>query len=129
MPPSSDGSDLNRRVLIVDDEVKLSRFVSMCLERAGYSTSTCCSVDEARQLLVTEKWSLVVTDLVMPQETGFDLLQWIEANFPELPAVVLTAYSTPSVVNQVKQAHAAAMLKKPFSLEELYRTVSLALAA
>ena len=118
-----------QNVLIVDDEARISRFVSMCLDRAGYTSSTCHSVDEARTLLQSEKWSLVMTDLVMPQETGFDLLQWIDENYPELPVIVLTAHSTPAVTKQVKLTRAAAMLKKPFSLQELYNTVSLAMAA
>jgi DNA-binding NtrC family response regulator len=118
-----------QNILIVDDEVRLSRFVSMCLDRAGYTTFTCQSVDEARERLQTAKWSLVLTDLVMPHETGFDLLRWIGENYPQLPVIVLTAHSTPAVVNQIKQTRAAALLKKPFSLEELYTTVSLAMVA
>ncbi len=69
-----------------------------------------------------------MTDLVMPNETGFDLLHWIDENCPEVPVIVLTAHSTPAVVKQVAQARAAAMLKKPFSLEDLYTTVSAAVA-
>ena len=116
-------------VLIVDDEERLSRFVGMCLNRVGYEVTTCASVNEARALLPTEKWSLVLTDLVMPDETGFDLLHWVGENCPEIPVVVLTAYSTPAVVKQVHRSRAAAMLKKPFSLEDLYKTVSAAVVA
>ena len=116
-------------ILIVDNEERLSRFISVCLSRVGYRATTCGSVDEARALLPKENWSLVLTDLVMPDETGFDLLLWIGENYPEIPVIVLTAYSTPAVVKQVTQSRAAAMLKKPFSLEELYKTVSAAVAA
>ncbi|RLT45109.1 MAG: response regulator [Chloroflexi bacterium] len=129
MIPSLDPAAAKRNVLIVDDEERLSRFVSICLNRVGYHTTTCRSVDEARELLPTERWSLVMTDLVMPDETGFDLLRWIGENCPEVPVIVLTAHSTPAVVKQVAQARAAALLKKPFSLEELYKTVSDTLAA
>ncbi len=81
MTTSPDSSNVEKNILIVDDEARIGRFVSMYLDRVGYNTSTCQSVDEARRLLQSKKWSLVLTDLVMPQETGFDLLQWISENF------------------------------------------------
>ncbi|MBI3958532.1 MAG: response regulator [Chloroflexi bacterium] len=129
MTPSANSAQEKHNVLIVDDEERLSRFVGMCLNRAGYETTTCRSVDEARALLSAEKWSLVLTDLVMPNETGFDLLRWIDDNRLEIPVVILTAHSTPAVVKQVAQTNAAAMLRKPFSLDNLYKTVSSAMAA
>lgn len=127
MATSPDSSNPEKNILIVDDEARIGRFVSMYLERVGYTTSTCQSVDEARKLLQSKKWSLVLTDLVMPQETGFDLLQWISENYPDIPVVVLTAHSSPTVVDQVNQTQAAAIISKPFSLGELYKTISLAM--
>lgn len=127
MATSPDSSNPEKNILIVDDEARIGRFVSMYLDRVGYTTSTCQSVDEARKLLQSKKWSLVLTDLVMPQETGFDLLQWISENYPDIPVVVLTAHSSPTVVDQVNQAQAAAIISKPFSLGELYKTISLAM--
>jgi len=129
MKYSVDPTNAKHNVLIVDDEERLSRFVSMCLSRVGYQTTTCRSVDEARDLLPAENWSLVMTDLVMPNETGFDLMEWIDEHCPQVPVIVLTAHSTPAIVKQVAQAHAAAILKKPFSLEDLYKTVSSTMAA
>ena len=127
MTTSPDASNAEKNILIVDDEARIGRFVSMYLDRVGYKTSTCQSVDEARKLLQSQKWSLVLTDLVMPQETGFDLLQWISDNYPDVPVVVLTAHSSPRVVAQVNQTQAAAIINKPFSLGELYKTISLAM--
>lgn len=127
MPTVVDSSIAEKSILIVDDEARIGRFVSMYLERIGYTTSTCQSVDEARGLLQSKKWSLVLTDLVMPHETGFDLLQWINENYPELPVIVLTAHSSRTVVDQINRTRAAAILNKPFSLAELYTTISLAL--
>lgn len=111
-------------VLIVDDEERLSRFVSMCLGRIGYEPTFCGSVREAQNLLNRDVFSLVVTDLVMPEANGFDLLEWMAENCPDIPIVVLTAYSTPGIVRQVAQSRASAMLKKPFSIQDLYSTVA-----
>lgn len=128
MTLSVETSNTMQNVLIVDDEVRLSRFVSMYLSRVGFHTTTCRSVDEARALLSSKHWSLVLTDLVMANETGFDLLRWMDEHCPEVPVIVLTAHSSPAVAKQVAQANATALLKKPFSLEELYTTVSSAIA-
>jgi len=129
MTPLTDLRNAKQHVLIVDDEERLSRFISMCLNRVGYETVTCPSVEKARMLLTTRSWSLVMTDLVMPNETGFDLLHWIDEYHPETPVVVITAHSTPAIVEQVTQARAAAMLMKPFLLQELYEVVSSAMVA
>ncbi|RME63248.1 MAG: response regulator [Caldilineae bacterium] len=116
------------RILIVDDEEKLSRFVSMCLSRIGYETTTCTSAGEARRRLEDEDWTLVLTDLMMPDETGFQLIAWLQEHRPQLPVVVITAHSTQSIQGQVAQARVAGFLNKPFTLKDLYATVEKALA-
>lgn len=115
--------DAAQRILIVDDEEKLSRFMSICLTRAGFETTTCSSATCAREHLESEDWSLVLTDLMMPNETGFDLLQWIQQHRPNLPVIVVTAHSTRSVQQQVAHTVAAELITKPFSLRQLYEAV------
>ena len=53
--------------LVVDDEEKLGRFVCMLLKQAGYHAATCQSVEDARRLLTSGQWHLVITDIVIPR--------------------------------------------------------------
>ena len=96
----------------------------MVLQHAGYQTEICKSVSEARQVLShQENWGLVLTDLVMPHENGFELVYWLSQNCPELPVVIMTAYSSKSI--EVKALHMGVsdVLMKPFTLDLLRKTV------
>ena len=113
-----------KRILVVDDEEKLGRFVSMLLRRSGtYEVVTCNSVAEARALLESERWSLVITDIVMPHETGLQLVQWLTDHYPDLPCVVMTAHSNRIVDQQAVQLGAAEVIHKPFALDALQQLV------
>jgi len=111
-------------VLIVDDEEKLGRFISMLLNRVGYHTHACRSVAEARLLITRQAWDLIITDIVMPQENGFELVQWIAQHHPDLPVIVMTAHSTDAVETQAVKLGVTAILHKPFTIDGLSRTIS-----
>lgn len=114
-------SELN--VLIVDDEEKLGRFICMLLKRSGYRPISCRSVAEARNLLMNRRWAMVLTDIVMPKENGFELVRWIGQKFPSLPVIVMTAHSTEAIEIQASRLGVAAILHKPFSIDGLRQTV------
>lgn len=116
--------DAGMRVLVVDDEEKLGRFVCMLLNRVGYYTQPCKSVAEARQLLQNREWHLVITDIVMPQEGGFALVRWVAENIPQLPVIVMTAHSTDAVENQATKLGVSAILHKPFTMDGLRQVVA-----
>jgi len=119
-----------KKILIVDDEEKLGRFVSMLLQRSGnYHVVTCNSVAEARTLLESSMWSLVITDIVMPNETGLQLVQWVREHYPDLPCVVMTAHSNRIVDQQAVQLGAVEIIHKPFSLDALQQLVDKFVAA
>lgn len=111
-------------VLVVDDEEKLGRFICMLLKRSGYNPLACRSVAEARNLLSHRSWSMVLTDIVMPKENGFELVQWIGQNYPAIPVIVMTAHSTDAVESQATSLGVAAILHKPFSIDGLRQTVA-----
>jgi DNA-binding NtrC family response regulator len=116
-----------RRIIVVDDEEKLSRFVRICLERDGFLVVTTETVAEAQPLIQEQQWDLVITDLIMPIDSGFSLLQWLSTIAPKLPVIVMTAHSSDLVHHQAIQLGAVDVLYKPFSLDELRNTVRKAL--
>jgi DNA-binding NtrC family response regulator len=120
-------SSPQRRILVVDDEEKLSRFVKICLERDGFFVTTSETVGGAQPLIEDEPWDLVITDLIMPMDSGFSLIQWLKESKPHLPVVVMTAHSSDLVYNQAIQQGAVDVLYKPFSLDNLRQTIHKAL--
>ncbi len=119
----NEGSASKLNVLIVDDEEKLGRFICMLLKRSGYRPIACRSVAEARNLLVKRQWAMVLTDIVMPKENGFELVQWIGQELPHLPVIVMTAHSTEAIEMQASRLGVAAILHKPFSIDGLRQAV------
>ena len=109
--------------LVVDDEEKLGRFVCMLLKQVGYQAVTCQSIEDARRLLTSGQWHLVITDIVIPRENGFDLMRWVKAHYPTLPVIAMTAHSTEAVMVQMNQYGFAAVLHKPFSVDQFYSVV------
>jgi len=114
---------LTVRVLVVDDEEKLARFVCVLLKQMGYQATPCRNVGEARRLLLSGPWHLVITDLVIPYENGFDLMRWVQSHYPTLPVVAMTAHSTEAVSQQMNRFGFTAILHKPFSIENFQQVI------
>lgn len=128
---SHEGGDLSQpeiqqklRVLVVDDEDKVGRFICMLLNRSGYETHSCRSAAEARTLIDGQQWNLVLTDVVMPKENGFELVRWVGENHSALPIMVMTAHTSDSVQNQSLKLGVASVLHKPFTIDGLRQAVA-----
>lgn len=118
-----DENQTDIRVLVVDDEEKLGRYICMLLDQMGYKATPCLRIDEARRLLTLNAWHLVITDIVLPGENGFDLVRWIKQNQPDLPVVAMTAHATEAVNYQLGKLGFATILHKPFSTEHFQRVL------
>ena len=115
------------RIVIVDDEERMTGVVAMALERAGYECETCASGEAALAALQTRDADLVVTDWKMPQMDGIELLRRLHARQPRLPVVLLTAHgSVPSAVAAMREG-AFDYVTKPFDNDELRAIVARAL--
>jgi len=118
-----DSPSPQHHVLIVDDEEKLGRFVSIVLKQIGYMPVNCQSVAEAHKQIDARRWSLVITDIVMPRESGFDLMRWIVRQHPQLPVIAMTAHSTEAIENQLPKLGFVDVVYKPFTVDTLRQVV------
>lgn len=119
------------RVLLVEDDASLRRFVSMALEDLDIELVVCVSVAAALEHLRQGPFCLVLTDLMLPGESGFDLLARLRQE-PALKgparAVVLSAGLTPAVRQQLADADVWRLLSKPVSVGALLACVEDAIA-
>ena len=117
-----------KKVLIVDDEPDLLFSVE-----AGFANNphvqlmTADNGMEALDLLENNVIDLVVTDLRMPQMDGIELLAAMSRSFPEIPSIVMTAFGTSKMEQQLKKAGALHLLEKPLDIETLEHAVTTAL--
>ena len=116
-----------KSVLVVDDEPSVRELVAVSLEAREYKVLPAASVAEARAILQSHTdISLVITDLKMPVEDGFVLLEFLRNNlrFHHIPAVVFTSCSDLRFVRRAVELGAQAYLAKPFTAEALVDRVT-----
>ncbi len=112
------------KVLIVDDEPNIRRILQASLERSGYAASAAENGEDALAKLDSNRFDLVITDVMMPGMTGVELLNQIKSRWPELPVLIMTAYGTiPQAVEAIK-AGAGDYIPKPFDLEQMKKAVA-----
>lgn len=111
------------RVLVVDDVPDTLELIQRNLSSEGYGVFTAGGVVEAIKLLESAAVDLVITDMKMPEVSGFDLIRHVRENFPDTEMMMITGYpSVPDAVKAVKTG-AEEYLPKPFTDEELLSTV------
>jgi DNA-binding NtrC family response regulator len=100
-------------ILIIDDEVNLRRTLGLILQREGYRVTMAANVQEARQCLQADSFSLVFLDLKMPDANGLTLLPELREQYPHLPVLVLTAHDKLDAALEAIQGGAREYLLKP----------------
>jgi len=120
---------LGGRVLVVDDDAAIRTVVREALRRAGYVVETAASVAEQRRLFASFNPQVLVTDVVLPDGNGLDVIPEVLEKNPGLPIIVLSAQNTFTTALRATEQGAFDYLPKPFDLGELTRAVADALAA
>ncbi len=106
-------------VLVVDDDVALCETLEIGLRKRGYDTRACAAAAEALQLLQTDDFDVVVTDLNMKGTNGLELCTRIAENHRELPVIVLTAFGSYDTAVAAIRAGAYDFISKPVQLDVL----------
>ncbi|RZT95067.1 sigma-54-dependent transcriptional regulator [Rivibacter subsaxonicus] len=114
-------------LLVVDDEPDLRTLYELTLLREGYDIETAGSVEDAWQLLAGRTYSAVITDMRLPDGTGLELLQRIEAAGRREKTIVITAYGSADNAVEALKAGAYDYLTKPVDLKQFRSVVASAL--
>ncbi|MFP6699684.1 MAG: nitrogen regulation protein NR(I) [Alphaproteobacteria bacterium] len=116
-------------ILIADDDAAIRTVLDQALGRAGYEVRVTANAATLWRWIGDGQGDLVITDVVMPDENGLDLLPRIKKLRPDMPVIVMSAQST--ILTAIKAAERGAheYLPKPFDLKELVNVVQRALAS
>ncbi len=115
------------RILIVDDEEVLRDVLDAVLRREGFDIVAAASGEEALSVLDSDEIDLVILDVMLPGISGIDTLRAIRISNPNLPVIVITAFSSiDGAIDAMKQG-AFHYIPKPFKNEEVVLTVNKAL--
>ena len=115
------------RVLIVDDDRSTCELLHEFLTQRGFAISTRSNGDEGFELLGREQFDAVLTDLNLPGMSGVALCERIRANWPDLPAIVITAFGSLDTAVAAIRAGAYDFITKPFQMESLLLTMDRAI--
>ena len=116
-------------VLIADDDRSIRTVLTQALGRSGYQVRSTSNASTLWRWVEEGEGDLVITDVVMPDENGLDLIPRIRRVRPDLRVVVMSAQSTLLTAVKAAQRGAFEYLPKPFDLQELLAVVGRALAA
>ncbi len=115
-------------VLVADDDRSIRTVLTQALGRAGYQVRATGSAAMLWRWVEDGEGDLVITDVIMPDENGLDLLPRMRRVRPELRVIVMSAQSTLITAVKAAQRGAFEYLPKPFDLAELLAVVARALA-
>ncbi len=107
------------KILVIDDDVRIRELLQKILTKNGFITSIASDVNEARKQLKKEKFDLLVLDLMLPEESGFDFLKEIREKQNLIPVIMLTAMGDIDNKTQCFEGGCNDYLVKPFEPKEL----------
>ncbi len=121
---------MSTRLLIVEDSPTQATALLALLESAGYDVGVAASGDEALAAFEAERWSVVISDIVMPGTIdGYELCRRIKASrYADTPVVLLTSLSDPLDIIRGLECGADHFLTKPYEAEHLLRRLRTLLA-
>ncbi len=108
-----------KHILIIDDDTRIRRLLHRYLSQNNFVVSEADNPITARQMMDCFSFDLLVLDVMMPQENGFDFARWLRQNGCDIPVLMLTAMS--DVQNRIEGLESGVddYLAKPFEPKEL----------
>ncbi len=110
--------DKKPTVLIADDEERERKVLSMSL-KSDFNVLQAQNGKQATELIDNNRVHLILTDLKMPEMSGFELLKWVNKNYKTLPVIIMTAFGTIEDAVEAMKAGAHDYITKPIKLDEL----------
>jgi DNA-binding NtrC family response regulator len=117
------------RIAVIDDEENILDFLGRALDRKGYRSYRFGRAEDALSKLAEIRPHLVVSDIVMPDVNGLELLQRVKEHDPEINVVLITAHASIETAISAMRGGASDYLIKPFKVEELESVVQRALSS
>jgi len=117
-----------KKILVVDDNELMRLALSGSLSRFGYKVVTAGDGGEGYELLLQNRFDLVITDCQMPKIDGWHLVELIKECRPYTPVLMITGQSRNEILEKMTSGQVDFLMFKPFEMEELHQIVQSFLA-
>ncbi|MCK4556776.1 MAG: sigma-54-dependent Fis family transcriptional regulator [Candidatus Aminicenantes bacterium] len=111
-------------MLIVDDEKSILDLLTVVFKKEGYKVETSHSGPKALELIEKNDFSVIISDIKLPQLSGMEILRRVKDTKPYIPVIMVTAYGTIKQAVEALKEGAMDYVVKPFDVEELKIIVS-----
>ncbi len=110
---------MGKKILIVDDNPNMSSLLSEMLEVFEHESVRAADGNQALEELEKGDFSMVITDMRMPNMSGLELLKEVKTKYPKISVVLISGYSSGEVESQAEMLHADGFLGKPLMMSDL----------
>jgi DNA-binding NtrC family response regulator len=116
-------------ILVVEDDVRQRLEIEEALVKAGHLVVGASGGNEAVTHLKEKRYDLLLTDLMMEQGTGFEILEWVRENAPGMPVIICSSYAKGENLKTFLTTQFYRIVRKPFRTEDLVEQVRELLAS
>jgi len=117
-----------KKILVVDGEKGICENVHKILAKNNYEVTQALSAQEALEKMAKESYSLLISDIVMPEKNGLELLKLVKEQWPLTKVIIMTAYASTDTAMKAIRLGALDYIPKPFTPKEIRDTVEKALS-
>jgi DNA-binding NtrC family response regulator len=117
---------MKKRVLVVDDDTAVRESLKRVLQTAGYEVGMAADAEEATLKFVPEQTDLLVLDLNLPSQSGWEVFERLTTRYPLVPVIIITGM--PHQYETAVAAGAGALMEKPIEATSLLNTIDELLA-
>lgn len=114
---------ITEKILVVDDESTICDSVKKILSRKGFLVENSLNADQAIEMMKTNNYDLLITDLMMPKTSGIELIEMVKKHYPEIDVMVITGYASIETAVKATKLGAIDYIPKPFTPDELSEKV------
>jgi diguanylate cyclase (GGDEF)-like protein len=107
------------KILVTDDDQSIREMLLDMIQLFGYECRVACDAEEALKILQEAGFSIVISDIKMPEMDGISLTKLIKEKNPEIDVMIITGYDTDYTFKDVIRAGASDFVTKPFSIDEI----------
>ncbi|RMF84825.1 MAG: response regulator [Nitrospinota bacterium] len=119
---------MSSKILLIEDEPSLRKNLELLLTMERYAVTTAADGVDGLRYLQEERFDLVITDVMMGEVSGFDVLEHISTHHPDTPVILFTGYGTNDLRQEALRKGAYRCIPKPFDVEDFLTVVRKALS-
>ncbi len=116
-------ADSKPKILVVEDDDSMQDFLTTFLEREGYEVRWASHGGIAQQALGEESFDVVITDIIMPEVDGVEVLDFVKEHHPDTSVIIMTGRSSVRQAVELIRRGADDYFKKPFDIDEMLHVI------